>query len=258
MVYYMRHTELLEDVYKELGDRLNNEIVALGGNADASQFDNLSATGDTANVWNLAPAMVLSATKPFNAVSFDIPVDTAFHKGDRLMLDFDTQFIFQDGMRGGVALLAVQFKNDSIAQQVTQISNSQHCSIQVADNDNLGIKSVKGYFMLSDGSFASDMPSSSTLKLMFVEHIKLVRMHQPKPVQTPASSAGTSSTDSLKKDSAQRMGAASSAPSSSSQTQMMHPEPLPGKPGTLPPGRPIRMLPPKQLKGEPLKATNLR
>ncbi len=265
MVYYMRHTELLEDVYKELGDRLNNEIVALGGNADASQFDNLSATGDTANVWNLAPAMVLSATKPFNAVSFDIPVDTAFHKGDCLMLDFDTQFIFQDGMRGGVALLAVQFKNDSIAQQVTQISNSQHCSIQVADNDNLGIKSVKGYFMLSDGSFASDMPSSSTLKLMFVEHIKLVRMHQPKAVQTPASSAGTSSTDSLKKDSAQRMGAASSAPSSSSatpssssQTQMMHSEPLPGKPGTLPPGRPTRMLPPKQLKGEPLKATNLR
>ena len=112
--------------------------------------------------------------------------------------------------------------------------------------------------MLSDGSFASDMPSSSTLKLMFVEHIKLVRMHQPKAVQTPASSAGTSSTDSLKKDSAQRMGAASSAPSSSSQTQMMHPEPLPGKPGTLPPGRPTRMLPPKQLKGEPLKATNLR
>lgn len=87
MVYYMRHTELLEDVYKELDDRLNNEIVALGGNADASQFDNLSATGDTANVWNQAPAMVLSATKPFNAVSFDIPVDTAFHKGDRLMLD---------------------------------------------------------------------------------------------------------------------------------------------------------------------------
>ena len=209
--------------------------------------------------------MVLSATKPFNAVSFDIPVDTAFHKGDCLMLDFDTQFIFQDGIRGGVALLAVQFKNDSIAQQVTQISNSQHCSIQVADNDNLGIKRVKGYFMLSDGSFASDMPSSSTLKLMFVEHIKLVRMHQPKSVQTPASSAGTSSTDSLKKDSAQRMGAASSAPSSSaatpsssSQTQMMHPEPLSGKPGTLPPGRPTRMLPPKQLKGEPLKATNLR
>ena len=257
MVYYMRHTELLEDVYKELGDRLNNEIVALGGNGESGQFSNLSATGDTANVWNQTPAMVLSATKPFNAVSFDIPVDTAFHKGDRLMLDFDTQFIFQDGMRGGVALLAVQFKNDSIAQQVTQISNSQHCSIQVADNDNLGIKSVKGYFMLSDGSFASDMPSSSTLKLMFVEHIKLVRMHQPKPVQSLAS-AGTSSTDSLKKDSAQRMGAASSAPSSSAQTQLMHPKPLPGKPGTLPPGRPIRMLPPKQLKGEPLKATNLR
>ena len=166
MVYYMRHTELLEDVYKDLTDRYNNEITAMGGSAkEGGEFANLSATGDTANVWNLAASMVFMPVKPFNSTSFDIKVDSTFHKGDRLMLDFDTQFIFQDGMRGGVALLAVQFKNDSIAQQVTQISNSQHCSIQVADNDNLGIKSVKGYFMLSDGSFASDMPSSSTLKL---------------------------------------------------------------------------------------------
>ena len=33
MVYYMRHTELLEDVYKDLTDRYNNEITAMGGSA---------------------------------------------------------------------------------------------------------------------------------------------------------------------------------------------------------------------------------
>ena len=256
MVYYMRHTELLEDVYKDLDDRLNNEIVALGGNGESGQFSNLSATGDTANVWNQASALVLSATKPFNAVSFEIPVDSAFHKGDCLMLDFDAQFIFQDGIRGGVALLAVQFKNDSIAQQVTQISSSQHCSIQVADNDNLGIKSVKGYFMLSDGSFGMNSASVTTLKLMFIEHIKLVRMHQPKPVETPAAS-GTSAADSLKKDSAQRAASVSSS-SASSQTQPMHPEPLQGKPNMLPPGKPTRLAPVKMEKMQPMKATNLR
>lgn len=202
MVYYMRHTELLEDVYKELGDRLNNEIVALGGNADASQFDNLSATGDTANVWNLAPAMVLSATKPFNAVSFDIPVDTAFHKGDRLMLDFDAQFIYQDGMRNGVAMLAVQFGNDSIAQRTIMIQSTQHYSVELSDADSLGIKSVKGYFMLMNDDNGTGVSSQTTLKLMFLEHIKLIRMHPQKPVAAPAVSSSSASSDSLRKDSA--------------------------------------------------------
>ena len=202
MVYYMRHTELLEDVYKELGDRLNNEIVALGGNADASQFDNLSATGDTANVWNLAPALVLSATKPFNAVSFEIPVDTAFHKGDRLMLDFDAQFIYQDGMRNGVAMLAVQFGNDSIAQRTIMIQSTQHYSVELSDADSLGIKSVKGYFMLMNDDNGTGVSSQTTLKLMFLEHIKLIRMHPQKPVAAPAGSASSASSDSLRKDSA--------------------------------------------------------
>ncbi len=35
------------------------------------------------------------------------------------MLDFDSQFIYQDGIRDGLALLAVQFGNDSIASAGT-------------------------------------------------------------------------------------------------------------------------------------------
>ena len=49
MVYYMRHTELLHDVYKDLAERLDKEVVALGGNSTGnSDFDNLTAVGDTA------------------------------------------------------------------------------------------------------------------------------------------------------------------------------------------------------------------
>lgn len=147
MVYYMRHTELLEDVYKDLTDRYNNEITAMGGSAkEGGEFANLSATGDTANVWNLATSMVFMPVKPFNSTSFDIKVDSTFHKGDRLMLDFDAQFIYQDGMRNGVAMLAVQFGNDSIAQRTIMIQSTQHYSVELSDADSLGIKSVKGYF----------------------------------------------------------------------------------------------------------------
>ena len=244
MVYYMRHTELLEDVYKDLTDRYNNEITAMGGSAkEGGEFANLSATGDTANVWNLAASMVFMPVKPFNSTSFDIKVDSTFHKGDRLMLDFDAQFIYQDGMRNGVAMLAVQFGNDSIAQRTIMIQSTQHYSVELSDADSLGIKSVKGYFMLMNGDDGTGVSSQTTLKLMFLEHIKLIRMHPQKPVAAPAGSSPSVSSDSLRKDSASSSSASSSSSSSGE------------KPGEqtfeMSSQKPLREM--KPMKAEPLK-----
>lgn len=244
MVYYMRHTELLEDVYKDLTDRYNNEITAMGGSAkEGGEFANLSATGDTANVWNLAASMVFMPVKPFNSTSFDIKVDSTFHKGDRLMLDFDAQFIYQDGMRNGVAMLAVQFGNDSIAQRTIMIQSTQHYSVELSDADSLGIKSVKGYFMLMNGDDGTGVSSRTTLKLMFLEHIKLIRMHPLKPVAAPAVSSPSVTSDSLRKDSASSSSASSSSSSSGE------------KPGEqtfeMSSRKPLREM--KPMKAEPLK-----
>lgn len=200
MVYYMRHTELLKDVYKDLADRLGNETEALGGSSHAgADFNTLSATGDTANIWSYARSMVFSTIQPYNVFSFKMEADTAYHKGDCLMLDFDSQFIYQDGIRDGIALLAVEFTNDSVAQSIIHISGSQHYSMQIKDNENLGIKQVKGYFMLSDGGFATNETSESTLKLMFLEHIRLIRMHAKKEDKAKDSASKDSTkVDSLK------------------------------------------------------------
>ena len=177
MVYYMRHTQLLHDVYVKIGDRLTAEAKSLG--ADVSEMGRFGdvASGDTANVWKGARSFVLSTNKPFNYQAFSVPVDSGFHKGDQLMLDFETQFIYQDGMRDGIAMLAVTFSNDSVASSYMRMSGSQHYSIQVEDRDSLGIKSIKGYFLLNDGDFNSGASSLTTLKLMFIQQIRLVRLH---------------------------------------------------------------------------------
>lgn len=253
MVYYMRHTELLEDVYKDLTDRYNNEITAMGGSASAGgEFANLSATGDTANVWNLATSMVFMPVKPFNSTSFDIKVDSTFHKGDRLMLDFDAQFIYQDGMRNGVAMLAVQFGNDSIAQRTIMIQSTQHYSVELSDADSLGIKSVKGYFMLMNGDDGTGVSSQTTLKLMFLEHIKLIRMHPQKPVAAPAGSTSSASSDSLRKDSASSASSSSGEKPGEQTFEMSSQKPV--HPIRMPDGKPLRPLREmKPMKAEPLK-----
>lgn len=253
MVYYMRHTELLEDVYKDLTDRYNNEITAMGGSAkEGGEFANLSATGDTANVWNLATSMVFMPVQPFNSTSFDIKVDSTFHKGDRLMLDFDAQFIYQDGMRNGVAMLAVQFGNDSIAQRTIMIQSTQHYSVELSDADSLGIKSVKGYFMLMNDDNGTGVSSQTTLKLMFLEHIKLIRMHPQKPVAAPAGSASSASSDSLRKDSASSSSSSSGEKPGEQTFDMSSQKPV--HPIRMPDGKPLRPLREmKPMKAEPLK-----
>ena len=253
MVYYMRHTELLEDVYKDLTDRYNNEITAMGGSAkEGGEFANLSATGDTANVWNLAASMVFMPVKPFNSTSFDIKVDSTFHKGDRLMLDFDAQFIYQDGMRNGVAMLAVQFGNDSIAQRTIMIQSTQHYSVELSDDDSLGIKSVKGYFMLMNDDNGTGVSSQTTLKLMFLEHIKLIRMHPLKPVAAPAVSSSSASSDSLRKDSASSASSSSGEKPGEQTFEMSSQKPV--HPIRMPDGKPLRPLREmKPMMAEPLK-----
>ena len=253
MVYYMRHTELLEDVYKDLADRYNNEITAMGGSAkEGGEFANLSATGDTANVWNLATSMVFMPVKPFNSTSFDIKVDSTFHKGDRLMLDFDAQFIYQDGMRNGVAMLAVQFGNDSIAQRTIMIQSTQRYSVELSDADSLGIKSVKGYFMLMNDDNGTGVSSQTTLKLMFLEHIKLIRMHPQKPVAAPAGSSPSASSDSLRKDSASSASSSSGEKPGEQTFEMSSQKPV--HPIRMPDGKPLRPLKEmKPMKAEPLK-----
>lgn len=253
MVYYMRHTELLEDVYKDLTDRYNNEITAMGGSAkEGGEFANLSATGDTANVWNLAASMVFMPVKPFNSTSFDIKVDSTFHKGDRLMLDFDAQFIYQDGMRNGVAMLAVQFGNDSIAQRTIMIQSTQHYSVELSDDDSLGIKSVKGYFMLMNDDNGTGVSSQTTLKLMFLEHIKLIRMHPQKPVAAPAGSSPSVSSDSLRKDSASSSSSSSGEKPGEQTFEMSSQKPV--HPIRMPDGKPLKPLREmKPMMAEPLK-----
>lgn len=187
MVYYMRHTKELHDMYQDIADRMQQEATKLGANASGG----VTASGDSADVWNGEKTMVLLPNQPYNLYSFDLKTDTTFHKGDRLILSFKSDFIFQDGMRDGIAYLAVVMANDSVVTRNNHISIGMTSTMQIDDFDSLGIKEIKGFFMLSKNN---DMnASSTTLQLMSISDIKLIRVHphaipgmptQPQPVQS--------------------------------------------------------------------------
>lgn len=172
MVYYMRHAEDLQKVYKSLTERVRAEASQVGASVSAMSAGG-TLQGDTANVWPLEPGFVLMQRRPYNVSSFVIKADTAFHKGDRFNLGFDTQFLFQEGFKDGIAMLAIQFNNDSIATRSIHFSSNSRYNLEINDNDRLGVKEIRGFFYLNKEQNAQ---TSTTLKLLFLNRIQLLRM----------------------------------------------------------------------------------
>lgn len=178
MVYYMRHTDDLHTIYQHITDRMQAENKNFGGDMLSA-----SAGGDSVNIWNGASSFVLFPNQPYNYHSFSLKTDTTFHRGDHVVLTFNTDFIFQDGMRDGIAVLAVTYANDSVFQRFVHLSSSMETKLQIDDNDSLGYKSIKGYFMFSSNDMG--IPST-TLRLIDISNIKLVRFRtKPAPPQAP-------------------------------------------------------------------------
>ena len=78
------------------------------------------------------------------------------------------------------------------------MSGSNHQSIEIADDKRIGIKELKGFFLLNNHLNRAN-ENQTTMKLMIVNHLTLVRMHTPKPEITPedvkASKVDTMRTD---------------------------------------------------------------
>ena len=180
LLYYMRHTDKLHDIYEDLAKRLENEARAQGASeSELSQYGDITSKGDTTDVWRGNRTLILSPYASVDREVFDIKADTAYHKGDRLVLSFDSQFIVQEGMRNAVVVLSVTYANDSINTQYQQISSDSHQTLTIDSGDSLRIKHIRGYFLMLKGQ-----QPTTTFKLLILRNIHLVRMHVRKGEST--------------------------------------------------------------------------
>ena len=185
MVYYMRHSDRLHDVYEKLANRLSDEALALGASmSDINQYMGLNSTGDTANVWPGDQSFILMQNPAYSTYTFFINADSTYHKGDKFKLEFSAKYLFQDGSRDGIAMMAVKLGNDSVISRLIHVGSSSRYNIQLDDADKKGIKEVRGFFLLNRSLNSSNSESLTTLKLLAVNGIQLVRLHDTKPVTT--------------------------------------------------------------------------
>lgn len=171
--YYVRHADRLHKIYENVSKRLSNEALAMGASAnDLKSYGNLKSARDTSNLWNGVKSCLLTAEAPYNVTTFEIMADTSYHKGDRIIFSFNTDFIVNSGNKDATALLAIVLKNDSVICNRTSISSNSSYRVVVEDRDRKGIKEIRGFIYLN-GSKEKDM--KNPLKIMSVYNIKLIR-----------------------------------------------------------------------------------
>lgn len=185
MVYYMRHATLLHDMYENIAERMSCDAQSVGSTVSANDGSNdfNTASGDTIDLWKGPQSLVLIPNEPYNLYSFHFKPDAKAQKGDDYVLTLHSNFIFQDGMRDGIVTLALVYANDSVASRVMHVTASSDQQVVLTDADSLGVKEIRGYFMLNKNNQMNN--SSTTLRLLSYDKIHLLRCHR-KTVRQPS------------------------------------------------------------------------
>lgn len=245
MVYYYSHADRMAEIYKSLEERLDADAQKIGASGGTHTVM-LSANGDTANVWNGVRSKVLSAVPLNNRLDFHIVADTSYHANDMLQLSFRSSFLYQEGMKDAVALMAVTYEGDTVVSRYQRVMSSGETRLTINEKNDKRIKEIKGFIYLNKGG----RDNARTMKLLVIDQIQLARMHQKtEPKKLEAIKPGGMRTDSLKKDSVKTVSSPVTAGDNHTPKQLID-EPK----KILPAGGPRRMLQKQDL--QPMRSGN--
>ncbi len=175
LVWYTRHAYELRDIYNNVEERLRKESGALGlSQSESALYSNLSAEGDTANIWTRSSFQVLTQEPLRNKISFSCEADSTFHRGDVFSLNFQPVFRYQTGNKSAVCVLTVHYNEGDSTRTVSRTVRGydEKISLRLESDSTLGIRKVTGFVYL-----VPDRETSS--KLLLMNGLNLVRFHLP-------------------------------------------------------------------------------
>ena len=140
LVYYSRNADELEEIYDDLKERMEYEASSMGAAVGES--------ADTTDIWKAERHMLLMSAPPYTTQTWSMDTDSLLQKGERVTLRFTALFLNEDANRRVSAVVAIRLKNDSIITRNQMVMQTGVYSIQIADDNMTGIKSISGLFMV--------------------------------------------------------------------------------------------------------------
>lgn len=200
MVYWSAHAEILKQIYERVEKRVESRARAEGVSSEiTNSYTELSADGDTANIWNMTPEFVVVNNVMENQFSFSMPADSTFRPGDTFLWSMKPLF-YNNGTTSveAYASLLVEFDNDSIVGTTLRVNGDYMMELHIRStmfDPTWNIRRVFGTIYLPT--------DQDNLTLLYISHVALVRYHrQVRPVIEDMSARQMLDADTLRRDSA--------------------------------------------------------
>lgn len=175
LVYYYTRSDRFYPIFERVNERLDEKALVLGASeGEIGKYARYNATGDTANVWPDRPTALLLPQPPYNHWDFSIDADSAYRRGDALMIMFMSDFMYQSGAKNGTVYMALDY-GDTVVSRSQSFSVSGLTQMRLPEDTTRTIRRVHGFFYLG----GADAPTPST-RLLFLSDVQLIRFHTRK------------------------------------------------------------------------------
>ena len=191
MVWYSAHANYLNDIYKNLSLRYETEFKAMGATEGVSDnLNNLSAVGDTANIWTEQSFIVMQPNWLDGKFKFVIEADSNIHRGDAFLWRYNARLV-GDRNTGNEAYAAlyIHFDNDSVAAVTRRIYNKSRMELRIETDTMLTVRSISGFI------YYKRKENNDKFELMMLDDMMLVRFHRH---MSPVVTTDTVKADTLK------------------------------------------------------------
>ena len=191
MVWYSAHANYLNDIYKNLSLRYETELKAMGATERVSDnLNNLSAVGDTANIWTEQSFIVMQPNWLDGKFKFVIEADSNIHRGDAFLWRYNARLV-GDRNTGNEAYAAlyIHFDNDSVAAVTRRIYNKSRMELRIETDTMLTVRSISGFI------YYKRKENNDKFELMMLDDMMLVRFHRH---MSPVVTTDTVKADTLK------------------------------------------------------------
>lgn len=194
LVYYTCHANELQKIYTRLGERLEIEAQSIGAA--------VGEVGDSTNIWHDESNMILTAYQPYTTRQWSIRPDSLLKAGENLTLKFTGLYLQPSEVQRAECIFAMVLSNDSVVVTNQMISRTGLYTLRLSDSGELGIKELKGMFMMyqkNPNSFGVTTTDKFSTQILCVKDIKL--LHElPEDKKSDASDSSEDKGDMPMKD----------------------------------------------------------
>lgn len=167
MVWYTRKSKELAEIYKNLSERYKKEeahIQSLIG--DQGHENDISASGDSVNIWRNQSLYWLTDTPLNNLLRFEIKSDSNFYPKDAFSWSAHYTFLSK-----GTATMALNlvFDNDSVIGKTKEITRSGTYKLDLHTDSAYQLRNIHGFIYLHADS--TQTPS------LLINDLSLMRYH---------------------------------------------------------------------------------